>query len=281
MRNGEDQLCYFGVNREFTKNHEIDSDEKEYPYVVYSKDFVNSINTNPKENLSKINEEQKMRIIQLAIEETYKKYNLQGNSYIAKEQVKKAIELYITSKEAIGFTRNGNARTQLKQYVSSEDMLNLLAKSYTEQNLNDYNSTILGGSVRQNAIAYGTEHATKSLVQYITTGKADSFTRTNNARKNIIEFVTTDDAMSIMIDETLNKEIERISKSNIICNDIINREQKEYFSGDEFAQAQLPQEKRTGIIKKAIQWIKEKMKERQKINNIKNDNINKENENQR
>lgn len=257
-------------------------DERNYSFMTYSKDFINSINTNPNDRQNKISEQQKMAIIQLAIEETYIKFKKKDGALAGKNQVKKAIEKYITSKNANSFTRQGNAREQIEKFIIPEDMINLIAKSYVEHSLNSPNETILRNSVNQTAMSYGPEHTTRALVNYITSGKVNGFTRTNNARYNLSSFVTTENAMRLMIEGVVEQNISRIEKSNLKSSNIIEKAKNTYFYGDEFAMIQLPKEKVQGIITKAIQWIKEKHNIKIKQNKNKEiKNIQKDDENQR
>lgn len=262
------------------------ADERNYRLMVYSKDFINSINTNPNDRRNKISEQQKMAVIQLAIEETYTKFKQQSGALAGRNQVKKAMQKYIISGNANSFTRQGNARAQIEEFVIPEDMLKLMTKSYVEQSWGSPNETILRNSVNQTTMSYGTEHTTRALINYITSGRINGFTRTNNARYNLGSFVTAENAMQLMIDEVVEQNIRRIEKSNLKSIDIIEKAENTYFDGDEFAMMQLPKEKEQGIITKAIQWIKEKMREKQNMKNKQNENkevenIQKDDENQR
>lgn len=263
-----------------------DADERNYRLMVYSKELINGININQNDGQNKISEQQKMAVIQLAIEKTYDKYKQKYGDLVAKKQVKGAIKQYIINGNSNAFTRQGNAREQIEKFVIPKDMLNLIAKSYVEQSFDSPNETILRNSVNHTIMSYGTEHTTRELINYITSGKIDGFTRTNNVRYNLGSFITPESAMQLVIDEFVEQNIRGIEKSNLKSTEIIEKAKTTYFYGDEFAMVQLPKEKRQAIITKAIQWIREKMRGKHKMKNKQNEdkeekNIYKDNENQR
>jgi len=200
MHKGSQQLQFFGVDREFESNHIPDSDERKYNYTIYPQDFVNSINTNVRENQNKLKNDQKTDIIQLAIEETYEKFKKTYGKEVATKQIKGAIKKYLQSRNAESFTRQGNARSQLETYVAPEDMLKTLAQSYVEQVfLKGNRESALMYSVMADANAYNKEHAVRALVKYIETGKSEYFTRTNGARQNLLQHVSPNGAMEVMV----------------------------------------------------------------------------------
>lgn len=281
IRKGERELKYFGVDPDFEYTHISDSDEKSYVFTTLSRNFVNSINTNPKDMQHNLREEQKMSIIQLAMEETYTKFKQTYGMEVAKLQIEKATEKYINSKNADGFTRQRNARQQLEQYVSPDDMLELIAKSYINQISFNKQRTILEDALNEDMLAHGYEHATNALVSYITSGKINVFTRNNNARRNILEFVTTEEAENLIIRAITERTINDIERSSHAYTEILDEARNGYFYGYEFAKVQLPEEKRKGIITKTISWIKEKTREKRNMNKKNIGPKNKNVENQR
>lgn len=279
LRRGETQLQYFGNNPRFFDRHITDSDERQYNYQVLSTDFVNSINTDPKVKQSNLNQDDKMSIIKLAIEQTYTKHQKQYGSEDARIQVSEAIKRYITTGLLDGFTRQGQARAQLEEHITPTEMLELVAKSFVTQNYNGYNQNargrILENSVNQTSQAHGIEHTAGALSDYIKTGRTLGFTRTNNARINLTTYaVYPTDAMNLMIDTVTDKSIEDIEKDKTIYMET------PHFSIDELASVDLPAEKKKNVILKAINWIKQKTKEKfnikgkqdQKITNSREDN---------
>lgn len=280
LRKGGSQLQYFGVNDRFFESHEIDSDERRYQYVIFSKQFVNAINTDSNNRKVTVTEEQKMNIIQLAIEQTYLKFEAEYDKHRARIQIEEAIKKYIKTGSAMGFTKQGNARTQIEQFVSKEDMLELMTKLFVEQNYNGYNQNSLGraleNSVNETAKVHGIEHAQIALKIYITQNKDTGFTRTNGARSNLSKYsLFPETAMNLMIGTVTSRKIEEIEQDKTIIID-----NGMHFNADEFAKLDLPVEKKIGIIQKAIQWIKEKTKEKlnfqgkqnQDIQNMRDDN---------
>lgn len=280
LRKGEKQLKYFGVDDRFFEAHKIDSDERRYQYVIFSKQSVNAINTNPYKRQITITENQKMNIIQFAIEQTYLKFKTEYDESIARTQVEKAIGEYIKTGNASGFTRQGDARAQIKQFVSKEDVLELMTKLFLKQNYSGYNQNIwervLENSVNETAKAHGIEHAQRALKKYITQGIDTGFTRTNAARSNLSDYlILPETAMNLMISVVTSRNIEKIEKNKTVIID-----NGMHFNADEFAKMELPVEKKIRIISKAILWIKEKTKEKlnfkerqnQDIENIRDDN---------
>ncbi len=263
-----------------------DADERNYRLMAYSKESINGINTNPNDRQGKISEQQKIDAIQVAIEQTYSKYKQKYGDLAAEEQVKGAIKEYLINGNSGYFTRQGNARAKIEEFVIPKDMLSLISKSYVEQNLDSPSETILRNSVNQTIMSHGAEHTTKALINYITSGKINGFTRTNNARYNLASFITSESAMQLVIDEFVEQNIRRIEKSNLKSTNASRKDETTYFYGDEFAMMQLPKEKEQSIITKAIQWIREKMREKHNMKNKQNEdkevkNIYIDDENQR
>lgn len=261
LRRGETQLQYFGNNPRFFERHVTEQDEIQYNYQVLSTDFVNSINTNPNVRQANLNQNDKMSIIKLAMEQTYTKYKNKFGPQSAKEQVSMAIERYITTGFSDGFTRQGQARSQLEEHVTPTEMLDLMARSFTEQNYNGYNKDfkgrILENSVNQTSQKYGIEHTAGALSDYIKTGKTLGFTRTNNARINLTTYaVFPTDIKNLVINTVTDKAIEDIEKDK---TQLLTRP---HFSIDELASVDLPVEKKKNVISKAIDWIKQKTKEK-------------------
>lgn len=185
----------------------------------------------------------------------------------------------------MGFTRQGNARSQIEKYISSKDMVRILSRTYSQRAIDSEQRNILENSIYDTAKVYGLEHASKALEKYILEKNFGSFTRTNNARQNLILYVTQEYAMETVITSAVRSECERIKMSDAMREKTIMIAETNYFSGDEFAKTQLPVEERKGIIQKAVQWIKERMRMKQTEENIhkrkQSRNIEKNNENQR
>lgn len=273
LRKGEEQLQYFGVDDRFFETHEIDPDERKDQYVRFSKESINSINTNPQDRRIQVDKEQKTSVVQHAIEQTYLKFEKVYGEEGAREQVEKAIRRYIETEDSNGFTRQGEARTQIKQFVSKEDMLELMTKSFVEYNYNGNNQNVLGrvleNSVNETAKAYGIEQAQKALKKYITQGIDTSFTRTNNARSNLRNYeLLPEKVIELMIGTVTTRNIEEIEQNKTIVLD-----NGMYFNAEEFAKMDLPKEKKIGILSKTIQWIKERTKEKLTRKRKQNKNI--------
>ena len=277
LRRGENELQYFGVDANFHNRHIAERDENVYNYVEYNKEYINSIDTNPNARKKEITVQQKLGIIQLAIEETYRKFKIGYGAEFAQKQVKGAIEKYINNGDGNRFTRNENARQQLLQYVTSDEMLSLIAESYVKQIANNSVRSILDNSVYATFAKYGEQQAISALVDYIKMGKTMGFTRENEARYHLMN-ITREDAMNWIIAKVAEEEIKRIEISEKDNQAIIDDSRKKYFYGDEFAKIQLSPEKSKSTISKAVEWIKERLRtnkkkkeepKRQKENEIK------------
>jgi len=277
LRRGDTQLQYFGNNPRFFERHITEQDEIQYNYQVLSTDFVNSINTDPSVRQAGLDQNDKMSIIKLAIEQTYTKYKNNYGPQSAKEQVVKAIEKYITTGYSDSFTRQGQARAQIEEHITPTEMLDLIAKSFTEQNYNGYNKDfkgrVLESSVNQTSQRYGIDHTANALADYIKTGKTLGFTRTNDARSNLTTYaVFPRDAINLVIDTVTDKAIEDIEKDKTI------QVKNSYFSIDELSEVDLPEEKKNNVISKAIDWIKQKTKEKFRSKGKQNQGIKKSRE---
>ncbi len=257
LRRGEDKLQYFGCDKMFHNNHIPDVDEKSHNYELLNQDSVNSISSNPRKKNKEITDQQKFEIIQLAIEETYKKIKLIYGERIARNQIRTAIEKYIKNSDWSYFTRNGNAREQLMQYITPDEMLRLVIKSYVNGVSNKDNRTEVEDSVYHTYLKYGEEHAIEALSDYVQHGKYMKFTRNNQSRDNIVN-KTMEDVMNEVIREVARQQITEIEMLEKKCNIIMAEARNYYFEGDEFAKVQLPMEKRESIIKKAFLWVKER-----------------------
>ncbi len=264
LRRGETDLQYFGVDERFFERHITEQDERQYRYVTLSKDTIRNVNTNPQEvHQREDKQNEKMEILKHAMEQTYLKFERQYGRNAARGQVEKAIQKYMITGNADSFTRTGDARAQIQQFISPTEMLDLLAQSFVEQNYNGHNVSSLGrvleNSVNETSKIYGEQHTTKALVSYISEGKVNSFTRTNNARANLYDYnLLPGTAMELMVDTVTSRTIEEIEKNKTVTVP----KPKSYFYADELASAELPVEKKKGVISKAIEWIKEKIKEK-------------------
>ncbi len=263
MQTGETELNYFGCDLEFLQNHIPDNDERAYQYYCYTKETINSIDTkNTKKK--EISEEQKNGIINLAIEQNYEKFKATYGEEQAKQLVKQAIKTYITQGKANVFTRQGMAREQIKEHISPNDMLELLIKSYVKQSEMGINQVenVLSEAVQENLKKYNGSQVEQALSRYIFEMNTKVFTRENGARKKIEEYMTQDLAIDTIIEDIVERELELREKTVILEKENINKINKLYFNGDEFANVQLSEEKSQKIIPKAMQWIKEKVKTR-------------------
>lgn len=263
-QNGEKNLQFFGDDIGFLHDHEADPDEIQYNLTTFTKESINVIPTDEIEMNKEYTKEQKINAINLAIEKTYERFKMSHGKEIAKKKVERAILNYIKEGKNEGFTRQGMARKGIQEYVKQEDMVDLLIESYARQNQ-------LGSGKRENALEnavqetlkkYNIKQVESALRKYIKRGELDGFTRQGNARKMVENYINQERALEIIIQSKVEKELQQRDNVTMLKNDNIEKVEKMYFSGDEFAQVELPEEKQKGIIQKAIMWIKNKTKER-------------------
>lgn len=256
---GEQGLQYFGDDARFLQTHIADADEKKINLVNYTKESIDSISTDNRKIKNEYTTEEKIDIINFAIAETYQKFKGMYNEEEVKRRVSKSVKDYIKDGRVTGFTRNNNAREQLIENITGEEMVGLLTRNYVMQNANEQiNISPLKIAVTSNIEKYGYEQATSALEKYIRSGNAMSFTRQNNAR-GIIQSLSQEQTMDFMIQDIIDREIAKEEKTEIIKNANIQEMKKQYFSGDEFAKVALPKQK--GLISKAMTWIKNRTKE--------------------
>lgn len=256
---GEQGLQYFGDYDRFLQTHIADADEKKINLTNYTKESIDAISTDNRIIRKEYTPEEKIDIINFAISETYQKFKGMYNEEEIKIKVSKSVKDYIKDGRVTGFTRNNNARDQLVENVTREEMIELLAQSYVMQNANEQiNMSPLKMAITSNIEKYDHEQAILALEKYINTGNVMGFTRQNNSR-GIIESLSQEQVMDIMIQEIIDREISKEEKTEIIKNTNIQEMKKHYFSGDELAKVALPKQK--GLISKAMTWIKNRTKE--------------------
>lgn len=275
LRQGEKDLDFFGTNPNFHKTHIPDKDEKRYSYSILKKEVLNSIKTDTSRKQDEITEWQKMDIINLAIEETYSKFKREYGAENSKALIFEALKSYINTNNPRVFTRDGAAREQIKQYVTPDDMLQLIAKSYVQDYAKYREIGVLETSIAKTAVKYGDESAINALVTYIKTGHVKAFTRDGNARSNVTNYINPESAFELIIKNFAEREIDEIEKSEIEKNTIMNKA-KECFGADEIALTELPKEKRANLLKKAMSWIKERTQQMFKNKNENSKDLNKE-----
>lgn len=270
---GEQGLRYFGDDTTFLQTHIADADEKKLNLTNYTKESIDAISTDDRKIRKEYTPEEKIDMINFAISETYQKFMGMYNEEEVKRRVSKSVKDYIKDGRVTGFTRNNNAREQLTESITREEMIGLLARDYVMQNANEQiNISPLKMAITSNIGKYGHEQAILALEKYINSGNAMSFTRQNNAR-GIMQSLSQEQAMDFMIQDIIDREIAKEDRTEIIKNENIQEMKKQYFSGDEFARVNLPKQK--GLISKAMAWIKNRTKELYD-NRIKNDTYVKE-----
>ena len=258
-RRGERGLQYFGDNPIFLQTHIADADENKLNLVNYTKESIDAISTDNRKIKREYTPEEKIDIINFAISETYQKFKGMYNEKEVKRRISQSLKDYIKEGRKTGFTRNNNAREQLIENVTKEEMIGLLVQNYVIQNANEQiNLNPLKMATISNVRKYGYKQAISALEKYINSGDAMSFTRQNNARY-IVQNISQEQAMDLIIQDIISIEIEKEEKTEILKNINIQEMQKQYFSGDELARVASP--KQQGIISKAMSWIKSRTKQ--------------------
>ncbi len=279
VHKGKKELEFFGTYKDFFKVHTPDKDERIYKYSRLEKDEVNAINiSRHSKNEEKTSEQKKKNVISYAIEKTYFKFEKMKGTEDAINQMKVNIKRYITENDITVFTRNGMARDEIIKNVSVEDMIRIISESYVKKSMQNGKKNILENAIEVTARKYGLLNAQKALEKYIKTGHIKGFTRDENARENIEKRINNEMALEMIISDFVNGQIRQIqlAKRN---DEMIENEAKEYFNANEFIAVNFPENKKSGIIKRAIVWIKEKnskiikSKENTKANKEKENNV--------
>lgn len=280
MQRGESKLQYFGNRTDFLKEHNQDYDERVYNLKCLSQEYVNSINIDTTAQKRELSQQEKFDIVQRAIEETYKKFEKKHGAVIAKKQVINAVNRYVREAKTDYFSRDNMAREGIEENLTQEDMLEILVSQYS-YNLEEQAKRgilangILGKAVQTTSIKYGLEQGKGALKKYLKNNEVKCFTRTDNVRDNIINYMSRTEALNIIIEDMIEKEIESISKTANIRENNISQMSKRYFDALELSEVKLPVEKKN-IITKAIEWIRSRTLLRSSQKNHLKENINRQ-----
>ena len=249
LRRGDKELEYFGVDYSFNYEHSQDQDEKKYNLSLLDRDFVYNIDTSVDSQREEKSEEEIENIIRNAIEQTYKKYKKTYGNITAKQQVKEAIRQYIVNKDPNYFTRTGNARTDIKNNISPEKMLDFMIEGFTYSCISIIDKSILGKAIYDTYLKYDEEHVILALKNYIKEGKIRGFTRDNSERENVEACLKPSIAFEKVINTVIDIEIEQIEE-------LEEPTETMFFSVDEFKDFELSDMKKKNVIPKAMEWIK-------------------------
>lgn len=249
LRRGDKKLQYFGVDENFLLEHSQDQDEKKYDLKILNKNFVNSIDTSIEIKEDEKSEEKTNIIIRNAIKQTYKKYKYLSGNEKAKEQVKEAVKQFITNNDPNYFTRKGNARTNIKNNISPEKMLDFMIETYIGNSIKSLDKSVLGKAIYYTYSKYDEEYAILALKNYIKEGRIRGFTRNNFARENVENCLTPSKAFEDIINKVIDIEIEQIEE-------LEETTEIKFFNVEEFNDFELSNLKKKNIIQKAMEWIK-------------------------
>lgn len=255
FQRGETQLKYFGCKEDFFATHNPDQDENRHNFVSFTQESINSIDTKDNIKETEISEQDKLSILQNAIEETYKKFKDTYGTEVARNQINKAIIKHIQEGDTTGFTRQNMAREIVTNNISQEEMRDILINQYIE-NVATLNKggvridNILGAAIQDTGNKYGKEHVKSAVKNYMLEGISQGFTRDNEARNNMQQFMTPELALEGIVSDYVEKQVSSIEK--VIQNG------KMQFEVDELAQVERPSKE--NIIKKSMEWITDKLK---------------------
>ena len=245
IMSGRTELSFFGNAKDFFKKHVTDNDEKQYSYTFLENEFVKSIHTD-----FSVSMETPEDIIRYAIEKTYEKMKRQYGDQFATRHVKAAIYEYIKEGNTRKFTRDGGARENIKMNISPHSMLSVVINSYvqSQKNRDAKGKNVLDNAVQANLSKYPDKQIKTTLQKYIVEGVQTGFTRQNGARAAIIDRMTQEQALEILIEDIVEKELEQYSVVS----------PKTYFYASELEEISLPEKEKDGLIKSAIAWMQKR-----------------------
>ena len=203
-----------------------------------------------------------------ALRETYSKYSRLENPNMALRRVKQAMYKYITAGFSNGFTRDGSARKNLEDNVSKEEFLDFIIEDYVQKCISQAEVTIpeekslkeqaFSDAIVETIQAYSSKQAEAAVKEFIRTGKTSMFTNRGNsrARTTLAHNVFSNDALTFLIDSSIEKELFNNQRFNQYANTTTYTVTKT-FSHDDFELVGPPKDR--SLFKKAIDWIKEKM----------------------
>lgn len=283
LQRGTQDFKYFGADSNFFKFHSTDNDEIKYNYNLLRKQDVEAIDiSNEKRDKSQISEWEKRNAMDFAFEKTFKKGQQMFGTEKTIENMKNCLKKYITEGNVRVFTRDEGARDNIVEKITVDDMIKYMSENYvlncTEGRIYD----VLGDSTIKTVHKYGSIHAEEAVTRYVKTGIAMNFTRDGNARDNILQNLNSEMALDSIISEFVNERVRQMQRT-VDQEATITKYNRRFFKASDLVAVQLPEQEKTSILKKAIEWIKEKTRnlshknqieepnnKRQKDNNIEN-----------
>ena len=105
-----------------------------------------------------------------------------------------------------------------------------------------------------------------------------NFTRDGNARDNIVQNLNSEMALDSIISEFVNERVRQMQRT-VNQEATITRYNRKFFKASDLVAVQLPEQEKTSILKKAIEWIKEKTRNLSHKNQIEEPNNKKQKDN--
>lgn len=176
------------------------------------------------------------------------------------------------------FTRDEGARDNIVEKITVDDMIKYMSENYvlncTEGRIYD----VLGDSTIKTVHKYGSIHAEEAVTRYVKTGIAMNFTRDGNARDNILQNLNSEMALDSIISEFVNERVRQMQRT-VDQEATITKYNRRFFKASDLVAVQLPEQEKTSILKKAIEWIKEKTRNLSHKNQIEEPNNKKQKDN--
>lgn len=275
MRRGE-ALKYFGTNTDFSMSHKADSDELNYRFTYLSPVEFDRCDPKryPERNMqTDIALESKKAILSNAIHTTYEKYNRLEGHASARERAINAVRKYIRAANPESFTRDGFARQNLQNSLSSDDALECVIDDYIERIAGPimhqpmpktFGQSALKDAVIETLGCYSKKQATCAIRTYISQNKTDRFTNQgySKARTTLSSKITRDEVFETLISEMVDNIIER--NRRVEKTVMKNTVRTKLFGRNDFELVETPE---NNTLKKSKDWIKDKIKMKSKDKN--------------
>lgn len=275
IRRGE-AIQYFGINTNFSISHSPDRDEINYQFSYMSPLEFERCNPKnyPKRDMKLEGSlESKKAILSNAILATYEKYSRLEGYDSARRRALVAVRKYIKYANPESFTREGFARQNLQNSLSSDDALDCIIADYVQRIAGpsehrpvpkNMEQVSLNDAVIETLNAYNSKQARTAVRKFIVENKTESFTNQgrSKARTTLASKITKDATLDTLVTEMVDNIIER---NRMVERTVAeNTVRPNYFRKTEFELLESPD---NDIIKKAMDWIKEKLRIKQKDKN--------------
>lgn len=275
LRRGE-PIKYFGLDTNFSISHSPDRDEINYQFSYMSP--IEFDRCDPKKYPARNMQldgtmESKKSILSNAILATYEKYSRLEGHDSARARALCAVRKYIKSANPESFTRDGFARQNLQNSLSSDDALECVITDYVERIFGpaehrpvpkDLAEVNFKDAVIETLDAYDSKQAVAAIRKYVLQNKTESFT--NQGRSRARTTLASKISNARVFDTLVSEMVDNIVERNRMVEQSVreNTVRPNYFRRTEFELVESPN---NNILKKAMDWMKEKLKIKQKDKN--------------